>query len=558
MFCAKCGNKSPSGARFCRKCGTKVPGINETVHVPVAPESGMVAEAPSYMAAPVRNVPPPPPIMAPPHITPPPPIAAMPTVQPLPPISSAPSAPSQPLSQPSIAAALNTMPQTPIGEVLNVESPPPPPKRGNENDAGSPRPRTRRAHMAAPTSSGDMDYTFYPGQAAPSPTPPGMKSKDAGEDLEEYPIQPIIPKPLSHIPRVVSDGSYAGYHVPPKLPEPQPASSDVTDFTDYQILPASASYEASYEPAQPQSYEPVQPQYMYEAYAPQPQHVPMPAEPAPSYVPAPLQVPAHMPVPAPMPVPTPMQVAPAPQHIHMQIDPVPPYTPAPVHMEPPPQHVHMQIEPLPQPMPMEPPQAMRMPAEPPPPPQFTPPHEPVHIPQVPAPQIQPYTPPPAKPAQEDWPSQENWPSYDEYGDVYAPRKKSKAPMVISIIIILLIAGGAMFTLYIRSIRVSPSQVVGTWGPTMPIGTWIPQIEFNEDGTGRQFQFNTEHNASRDEIPFEWELVTTGILSSTYMRNSIWPELAEITINRRTRPVRLQYRFESSDIWHTFQRKVYVD
>jgi len=142
--------------------------------------------------------------------------------------------------------------------------------------------------------------------------------------------------------------------------------------------------------------------------------------------------------------------------------------------------------------------------------------------------------------------------FEESDDIteYAQRKKSKLPLVIGALVLLIVVGVAGFFMINRMGSVSPNQLVGTWAQSPQLGTWIPRFEFREDGTGQFYQFNTDHNVVRNAVQFEWD-----IRSGNMMYNEIWPEMAEIRIVRGA-PPRFRYRLESSESWQEFVKVVY--
>lgn len=141
-----------------------------------------------------------------------------------------------------------------------------------------------------------------------------------------------------------------------------------------------------------------------------------------------------------------------------------------------------------------------------------------------------------------------WRTHDEFDDMAAhiPRKKSKLPVILGVLAILIIAAVAAVVLINRFGGVNPDHLIGTWSQSPPLGTWIPRLEFRDDGTGQFYQFNTDHNVPRNEVHFSWS-----IESGNRMRSSLWPEMAEISFERDARPPRFRYRLESSGEWQSF-------
>ena len=500
MFCSKCGNKSPSGARFCQKCGAKMGTNNETAHLLNHPAS--LAELGGDSSSRVE----------------PTPVAAeqdVPAANDTPDVNQINSA-----NFTSYNVVPNRTPE--VKPVVNNK---------------------RRSHMTAPTPSADMDYTFYPGQTAESDLDESALNNASESDPMGYTIEPTFPKLAKRNPRIETSARFGTQSVTPGLPAPESHAVDVADFSGYQILPAA--YKPVEHREQHTHYDRVQVQHVdiVNTGAPEPQPMPVytpEPQPMPVYEPEPQPMPAYMPEPQPAPAytpePQPMPVyAPEPQS-------TPVYKPQPQPMpsnipQPPPTHIHA---PNPQPVPVH---AQSAPARA----------------QVIIPQPQLAQPPqtataPAQPLPMQYDShdehshqQEEWYAYDEPDNPvsYKPLKKSKLPIILAVMVLLVIGVGAAIFFVGRIGSVNPSHLVGTWEQSPPLGTWIPRLEFGADGTGRFYQFNTAHDVSRNEIPFTWS-----IENGNMMRNSLWPELAYITVDR-SRPPRFRYRRESTDSWQAF-------
>jgi len=148
--------------------------------------------------------------------------------------------------------------------------------------------------------------------------------------------------------------------------------------------------------------------------------------------------------------------------------------------------------------------------------------------------------------------QEQWLMYEESDDMvtHMPRNKTKLPIIIGAVAFLIIAAAVATFLFLRSGNVNPEQIVGTWEPPITLGTWISRYEFRADGTGRSYDFNTGLNVVRDEVYFSWEIV-----DGNRIRNTLWIEMAEIRVQRRTTPPIFRYRFESSDEWHALEQVI---
>jgi len=135
---------------------------------------------------------------------------------------------------------------------------------------------------------------------------------------------------------------------------------------------------------------------------------------------------------------------------------------------------------------------------------------------------------------------------DSDDDDEEPRGKLRLPVIIVGVAVLIIAAAAIFFIVSRSGNVNPNHLVGTWSQSPPIGTWVPRLEFREDGTGLYYQFNSHYNISRNDVPFTWE-----IENGNMMRNSLWHERVEVIVQSGARPPRFRYRLESDEVWQSF-------
>jgi len=490
MFCSKCGNKSPSGARFCQKCGAKTSNNSESANLLSHPASlAELGESPDSFTDP-----------------------------------------------PQIGSAYDT-PDTKHADSANYVN-----NNGFNRRAADINGKPvgsgfrRHPHMAVPTPSADMDYTFYPGQKA-EPDLAETSQKNNKTDQMEYPMQPVFAKPMAVSQRAISGVSNPRlYKLPaPGASEPMQSNADIAEFTGYQILPAA------YKPAE------ARPVYVQHEYAPAnnaPQAEPEPVVDELHYVHA-----QHMPVQQPVAIPVPVQPAQQPVAIPAPVQPAqqPVFIPVPVQPVQQPAAIPAPVLPVPSQPVQAQPALIPLPAQLAPPPQQQAPAK-VHLPS-PRPilpqQMQPMHP---QPQAEYDRRQEEWHDDEEYGNMNAqkPKKKSNLPTIIIAVVLFLAVGGAAFFFINMRNNVSASQIVGTWEQSPPLGTWIPRFEFNDDGTGQFYQFNTDHNVSMNEVPFTW-----AIESGNMMRNSLWPELAEIEIIRGARPPRFRYRLESSTSWQSF-------
>jgi len=411
MFCSKCGNKSPSGARFCQKCGNKIDNNNESAHLLTHPDPASLVALNEDSA------------------------------------SYAEQAPAMAGHDTSKIKHTNNTDFMSYNVVPNPTADNKPASHHNHK----PNYYKHRTHMAAPTQSGDMDYTFYPGQT-PEPEPDESTDTD-NTGLIDYPIQPVFPKPVAPSRWAITDANLMKLQEPQLAPEPLPGqapySTDVTDFSGYQILPAA------YKPATPTS------ENMTNG------HTPIYQKPQNAELPQMLQ-----------------QLQPQQQLQQQQLQ-------SPVMTAPPPAEYV--------------------------------PHQ-----------------------------EEMWHSHEESGDMitHMPGKKSKLPIIISVVAVLIIGAVVAVFLFNRIGRVNPDHLIGTWEQSPPLGTWIPRFEFNEDGTGMFFQFNTEHITIRNAVEFTWE-----ISSGNMMRSSLWPEMAEVSMQRRSSPPRFSFRMEGSNEWQAFVQVV---
>jgi len=512
MFCSKCGNKSPSGARFCQKCGAKKENNNGTAHLLNHPSSLAELEggAGSLAAHDVSGI-----------------------------------------AEPDAIAGRGH-------EALAAK----------HSDA-KPSGYGKRAHMPAPTPSADMDYTFYPGQTAESDIDEPVKNSASDSDPMEYLIEPTFPKPANKRLRAITDTNPARFNgkpshssqpvqslptvqptppVTPRLPEPESYAADVTEFSGYQILPAA--YTPERQDARYDYYDRVPVQHVEIVNPEPPAPVQIPPQPMPLNVPPPEPEPIH--IPQPQAVPVYAQPLPSPQQQLAYIPPVP--SQQPVHISPAPsqqpvhippvssqQPAHIASVPLPQPVNISP---QQQPVHTPPPQ----PQQPVRVPPQPA-----YT---QQLAEHDT-QHEMRQMYDGYEEsdgmeTHAPEKKRLRPVIVGVVVIIIAIAAAAF-FFSRMGNINPNRLVGTWTQSPPLGTWIPRIEFRDDGTGQFYHFNTSHNASRHETEFTWS-----IESGDMMINSLWDERAQIVLERGARPPRFRYRLESRSDWNSFMLVVEVE
>jgi len=131
-------------------------------------------------------------------------------------------------------------------------------------------------------------------------------------------------------------------------------------------------------------------------------------------------------------------------------------------------------------------------------------------------------------------------------DLFAPApKKSRLPIIFMGISIIL-AAAIVFFVYMNG-NVSQDDVVGTWvqrGPTM--GSVVTRLQFNRDGSGREYRFNELHQIVESETSFEWHIEGRNTLV-----NSLWEENVVVQMSNSTGQITLRYRFESQDYWYSW-------
>ena len=199
MFCSKCGNQSPAGARFCNKCGTKVMNgdnnILQSTDNLVLPPTALTNHV-QQPVAPAQHEPTPLPIDTMDYFAP-------------------------PFAPNHIQSAIPEYPVAP----------------------------TASEPLAAGTTvvhPDFMDYVYYP------PTPDTQNSSESVQshtdslDIYEYPMQPVIKKPAKPELRAIVDQSYSTYPPPQMTPTPAEPLRPLTvntDFANFPPLPTTASPE---------------------------------------------------------------------------------------------------------------------------------------------------------------------------------------------------------------------------------------------------------------------------------------------------------------------------
>jgi len=125
-------------------------------------------------------------------------------------------------------------------------------------------------------------------------------------------------------------------------------------------------------------------------------------------------------------------------------------------------------------------------------------------------------------------------------------KKSRLPFILIGIAIIVIAAIAFFIF--TSGNVSHDDIVGTWvqpGPTM--GSVVTRLQFNDDGTGREYRFNEFHQTVESETTFEWHIEGRNRLIS-----SLWSTGATVQLSTRTGEINLRYRLDGQDYWQSWR------
>jgi len=254
MFCSKCGNKSPAGARFCHKCGAKmmnndVPASDFPAQQPVAPqfqEQRYVDNIQHFIPSqfPQNNE------MqnhnyhgfAESHIVPHDPRVHAPWPQnpnisgtPVPNISQQPSQ-----IPDSISYANYHMPPhaAPANQGLQphtnfTEYPAAPPELAQPPNEEEPLPSPSKTQTEqAKDYSEYMDYVFFPNQPKPADADSDNKPADNSMDSIEYPIQPPAPKPKKQAPP--ESPAFSGYSYQPSTYNQAPVEGHAAFSTNLQ------------------------------------------------------------------------------------------------------------------------------------------------------------------------------------------------------------------------------------------------------------------------------------------------------------------------------------
>ena len=126
-----------------------------------------------------------------------------------------------------------------------------------------------------------------------------------------------------------------------------------------------------------------------------------------------------------------------------------------------------------------------------------------------------------------------------------PKKRSSAAIIAGItMFVIAIALGAFF--FINRDTASPSErIVGTWEQVIMMGTWVRHFEFNHDGTGNSYEYNTIHQLTRYETSFEWVVDGSNLYITNYTGEIDTAQFEFSAIAGR--PV-LRMRFDSDADW----------
>jgi len=149
---------------------------------------------------------------------------------------------------------------------------------------------------------------------------------------------------------------------------------------------------------------------------------------------------------------------------------------------------------------------------------------------------------------QEYPSED----YDDYYGhstmvTHVPNSKGKL-LLVGIASVVLIAVVVIVIMFVRR-GVSPDQLVGTWTPPGPqMGVWVLRMEFNDDGTGRQYNFDEQHLSTSNEVPFTWSIEGRNTLIS-----SLWPDEATVQVSTRSGERILRYQFEGTEAWHEYRQ-----
>ena len=488
MFCSNCGNKSPAGARFCNKCGAKM--VDYDVTTPQADIPAPHITDIDHTGYPQYSAP-----------------QAAPEPQP---------APS--FSEPVIGADYDDYTFYPA--LPDAQSKEESDNQANENSyfieypikKAAPKPAEPKPPVSSPAYT---DYTPpQPAPVTPPPTPPPppvvptpVEPKPQYQDYSnysEYTSPPVAERPVEPAPQYPDYSNIPVYTPPPppSLAAPRPAAPtpqpiNYTDFSDFTPPPPPPVSARAIGPELLFMDDPAQPEYVQ----PLPVYTPPPAYTPPPYTPPPV---------APRPATAAHNIADEPDYLDFVTQPKPapqnPNTPEVVHL-----NASDFVDMAPQPAPPPPPNPMSQHME----------------------YMDYNTGAPHRPNQ-------------VVSHQYPSKKRGWIIAVFAIIAV--IAAGAVFYVFFFS-GVRSEQLVGVWEPAdQTVGTWVRLLEFNEDGTGRVYEFHEEHNVIRNEIPFIWN-----IESRNRINNTLWPELAVVSISERDGVRIFRYRLESDNTWNEYQQ-----
>ena len=538
MFCSKCGNKSPAGARFCHKCGTKV--INDN-------------PSPVYVSPP----------------------------------------PQEPIQQQPEPANYAGYPQQyPVQPIMPGYTNFPSPETMQYEAYPSSPPEEKSPEESTPGFAESMDYMFFPSESVGVEQETKKESSTGNTNFIDYPMEPFTPPAPKQEPKVdhnlyysnmplVNNPGYVGYQPAPQpMPTPVPPQGQFTGQPIYPELPQVRTVQPAPPQTIPAPVEPIPlviPKAMPTPIEPIPQVIPQamptPIEPIPQVVPQVITTPVETPVQyvelpdvsLPPEIPKPIAVQ---QNFESPVIPAfPPISPNPLTMpdtdeatsqhspviprqidpdllfiddddtdtdtafsrlrattgqqepellfmdtsnsSPYPTRKYQQVEPIPRPMDYTDYQTVETP---------------------------------------DYSGFARNPDYDPDMITHVPKRKGRFGL-IAIVGIAIVAVAAIAFILITSGSIGPGDLQGTWTQHGPImGSVVTRLQFNEDGTGRQYRFNEHHQTVEDETPFEWYIEGRNRLVST-----LWETDVTVQITTRSGQTFFQYRFEGQEYTHTLVR-----
>jgi len=144
---------------------------------------------------------------------------------------------------------------------------------------------------------------------------------------------------------------------------------------------------------------------------------------------------------------------------------------------------------------------------------------------------------------------------------HMPKKGKGAIIFTAITGVVFIATLVIFLVFIRGGSVSPENMVGTWTPAgYVLGPHNLRMQFNEDGSGRQYRFHTSYHTEENIITFEWRIEGRNqliLINTMPGYNLLWPHESVIEISTRTGEPSLRFRPEGQSEWGEEYRQVRV-